>query len=536
MNDETLPAPESRQPDRTVVPADSTPALAPTHASAGEPGECGSTERLIEDLRVVFDRRTTTDASPAGAPDELIGECVDRYVVRKLLGEGGMARVYLAAETGTDRKVAMKTLKPQYRSDRSMSTRFEREARSMARIQHPHVVRILDFPSHGPSRAIIMEYAAGGNLRDRMMDARANRSFVAIPEAVEFIRQAAEGCAAANAIGIVHRDLKPSNLLLDAEGQIKVADFGTIMVVEGTTWLTGVGQQIGTPGYMSPEQCRGERVTPASDVYSLGVSLYELLTGKLPFEVEEASPFAMMLKHISEPIPDPRILRPEIPADLAAIVFRCLAKHAEDRYRDAGELARELNEYAHPSPKSAHTPVPQEHGWRVDVGAVKKQLLVLPQRAIVCWACRCARRVQHLREPDARLERALEMAEAIYREEEPESPHSASRVLSKIRSLRVTSLKAAYVEDGSQASEVAVEATRAAAAAAASAAAMCAADTAADAAFAARSAIAALKLARQPVRPFWEAALNDYHKLVNARLGREGTLGRPVPPGLFEDV
>jgi hypothetical protein len=126
------------------------------------------------------------------------------------------------------------------------------------------------------------------------------------------------------------------------------------------------------------------------------------------------------------------------------------------------------------------------------------------------------------------------MAEGIYREEEEsESPHSASRALSKIRNLRVASLKAAYVEDGVQTSEAAVEATRAAAAAAASAAGLCVADTAADAAFAARSAIAALKLARQPVRPFWEAALNDYHKLVNARLGREGTPGKPVPPSLF---
>lgn len=534
MNDETLPVPDGYLPDGTVVPGESQSEPADGRTAAARESDSGSTERLIEDLRVVFDRRTAPDTLPAGAADELIGENIGRYVVQTLLGEGGMARVYLAVEADADAKVALKTLKPQYRADRNMSTRFEREARSMARIQHDHVVRILDFPCHGPSRAIIMEYVRGGSLRDRMMNARANRKSIALEQAVEFVRQAAEGCAAAHAIGIIHRDLKPSNLLLDGDDRIKVADFGTIMVVEGTTWLTGVGQQIGTPGYMSPEQCRGERVTPASDVYSLGVSLYELLTGKLPFEVEEASPFAMMLKHISEPIPDPRILRPDIPADLAAIVFRCLAKHAEDRYHDASELARELEEYANPTPKSAHTPVPHEHGWRVDVGAVKKQLLVLPQRAIVCWACRCARRVEHLREPDPRMARALEMAEAISREEEePESPHSASRALSKIRNLRVASLKAAYVEGGMATSEVAAEATRAAAAAAASAAAMCVADTAADAAFAARSAIAALKLAKQPVRPFWEAALNDYHKLVNARLGREGTLGKPVPPDLF---
>lgn len=531
-DDDTLPAPESRQPDGTVVPGGDIPGHAPSSADLA--GECGTTERLIDDLRVVFDRRTV-DSCPATAADDLVGQCIDHYRVKSLLGEGGMARVYLAIDENGDQKVALKTLKPQYRSDRNMSTRFEREARSMTRIQHDHVIRVLDFPSHGPSRAIVMEYASGGSLRDRLVSARANRRPMPLKDAVEFIRQAAEGCAAAHRIGVVHRDIKPSNLLVDGEGRIKVADFGTILVVEGTTWLTGVGQQIGTPGYMSPEQCRGERVGPGSDVYSLGVSLYELLTGQLPYEVEEASPFAMMLKHISEPIPDPRILRPELPAELAAVVFRCLAKHAEDRYGDATDLAQALVEYANPKPKPSDTPAAQEHGWRVDVGAVKKQLLVLPQRAIVCWACRCARRVQHLRAPDPRVERALQMAEGIYREDDkPESPHSASLLLTKIRNLRVASLKAAYVEDGVQTSEAAVEATRAAAAAAASAAAMCVADTAADAAFAARSAIAALKLAKQPVKPFWEAALSDYHKLVNARLGREGTTGKPVPASLFE--
>jgi hypothetical protein len=314
-----------------------------------------------------------------------------------------------------------------------------------------------------------MEYVPGGSLRERIMAAKSTGKPVAIDQAVDFVRQAARGCAAAHAIGIVHRDIKPSNLLLDANEQLKVADFGTIMVMEGTTWLTGVGQNIGTPGYMSPEQCRGERVTPASDVYSLGVSLYELLTGRLPFDVEESSPFAMMLKHISEPVPDPRLVRSDIPEALVAIVYRCLAKHAEDRYRGAGELADDLQEYPKLEEKRVTVAEPREHGWRVDVAAVKKQLQVLPQRAIVCWACRCARRVQHLGDPDPRVERALAMAEATYREEdEPESPHSATRALSRIRALRAASLKAAFVEDGMQTNEAGIEAARSAAAAAAS--------------------------------------------------------------------
>jgi tRNA A-37 threonylcarbamoyl transferase component Bud32 len=527
MNEETLPIPNDRQPDGTVVPAGS-----------GDSAEPGSTERLLDDLRVVFDRRTVAGASPLSGPDELIGQYVDRYLVKKLLGEGGMARVYLAIDNRNESQVALKTLKPQYRADRNMSTRFEREARSMGRIEHQHVVHILDFPEHSPGRAIVMEYVPGGSLRDRLVAAKATRRLVAVDDAVRFIHQAAEGCGAAHDLGIVHRDIKPSNLLLDNDARIKVADFGTIMVVEGTTWLTGVGQQIGTPGYMSPEQCRGERSAPSSDVYSLGVSLYELLTGQLPFEIEEASPFAMMLKHISEPVPDPRGLRADIPAALAAIVLRCLAKHPDDRYATAAELTKALDEYPRTAagPAEAEGDEIAEHGLRVNVAAVRKQLQILPQRAIVCWACRCARRVQHLCRPDQQVERALAMAEAAYQEEDDAgSPHSATRALSRIRNLRAASLRAAYVETADRSSVAAVEATRAAAAAAASAAGVCVADTAADAAFAARSAIAALKLAGEPIRPFWEAALSDYHMLVNAGLGREGTIGKPVPKGLFHN-
>ncbi len=528
MDDQTLPIPEHLPPDGTVIRGASSPA--PNELAA----DASPAERLLDDLRVVFDRRTVAEPSAQAGADELLGRQIDRYVIDRLLGEGGMARVYLATDSRDQTRVALKTLKPQYRTDQNMSSRFEREARSMARIQHDHVVRVLDFPSLGSGRAMVMEYVSGGSLRDRLLSMQTMHRPIPVDEAATLVRQAAAGCAAAHAIGIVHRDIKPSNLLMDDAGRIKVADFGTIMVVEGTTWLTGVGQQIGTPGYMSPEQCRGERVTPASDVYSLGVSLFELLTGRLPFEVEEASPFAIMLKHISEPVPEPNSLRSDIPESLVSVVLRCLAKAAEDRYRDAAELVRALEDYPTATRKSAEESVEPGHGLRVNVAAVKKQLQAMPQRAIVCWACRCARRVQHLRDRDPRVERALEMAEATYREaDEPESPHSATRALSRIRNLRAASLKAAYVQDGILARGAAIEATKAAAAAAASAAGLCVADTAADAAFAARSAITALKIANEPIKPFWEAALSDYHKLVNARLGHEGTLGKPVPDNLF---
>ncbi len=487
---------------------------------------------LVDDLRVVLTRRATGSER---CHEELQGQHLGGYRIERLLGEGGMARVYEGRDIASGRQVALKILKPQYRADQGICARLEREARSMARIEHEHVVRILDFTTDGPLSAIVMEYLPGGSLRDRLNEVRAARQEMAVEEAVALVVQAASGVGAAHAVGVIHRDIKPSNLLLDAQERIKVADFGTIMVVEGTTWLTGVGQQIGTPGYMSPEQCKGERVAPASDVYSLGVSLFELLTGRLPFEAEEGSPFAIMLKHISDPPPDPSMWRSAIPAGLAGVILRCLAKNPQDRFPTAAALADALLSQPPFEPDIEIEPEPQHRGLRVNVAAVRKQLLTLPQRAIVCWACRCARRVQFLT-PDPRVERALVMAEATLTEpaDEP-APASVSRALSRIRTLRTASLKAAYSHEDTDAAAPMVEAARAAAAAAASAAALCIDDSAADAAFAARSAIAALRLANHPIKPWWDAARADYRKLVNARLGQEGTVGRPIPPSLFAE-
>ncbi len=490
---------------------------------------------LIEDLRVVFHRRTTSQ-NPCEPPPliRFEGRRFGPYEVRQLLGEGGMAQVYLAIDTRDNHEVAFKVLKPQYGSDANLCARFEREARSMARLAHENVVRILDCPRDGSHLAIVMAYVSGGSVRDRLQAVRLAGGKLAVDEAMDMILQAAAGIDAAHRIGLVHRDVKPSNLLLDEHGKVKVADFGAIMVVEGATWLTGVGQQIGTPAYMSPEQCRGERVGRETDVYSLGATLFELLTGRLPFEVEEASPLAIMLKHISEPPPDPRSFRPELSEGLASVLYRSLAKRPEDRYATAGQFAEALRAQPAVQPPRP-VEVEKDHGWHIDIAAIRKQLELLPQRAIVCWACRCARRVQDLNR-DPRVERALAMAEAtIHETEDSNSPASLTRALTRVRNLRVASLKAAYTDENVHMTGVAIEAAKAAAAAASSAAALCISDTAADAAFAARSAVTALARAHRPIKPFWDAARKDYQKLVQAQLGHEGTIGRPVPPDLFEE-
>jgi len=526
------PEPSDARPPE-AAPAESVSADA--LSSGPPPPEDPEATQLLDDLRVVVSRRALTQTAAMAHPERLDGQRLNQYIIGRLLGEGGMARVYRAADTESGRPVALKILKPECRMDKSICARFSREARSMARIEHPNVVRIFEYAESGDLGAIVMELLPGGSLRDRLLGYRSRQTQMPIAEAVNCMVQASRGIQAAHEIGIVHRDIKPSNILLDAQGRSKTADFGAILVVEGATWLTGLGQQIGTPGYMSPEQCRGDRVTPASDVYSLGATLFELVTGRLPFDVEEASPFAMMLKHLSEPAPDPRLLRPDVPPWLAEVILRSLEKSPRSRYETAGEFAEALlaggpAALADPGPKAA-----RPTGWQMDVAAVRTQLQQLPQQAIVCWACRSARRVQGLT-PDPRLERALGMAEAVVAEKcEPDSRDTLSRALVRVRSLRAASLAAAYPGETAQGSQAATEAARAAAAAASCAAARCIADAAADAAFAARSAVAALTLARRPVKPFWQAARNDYWRLLRVTAGQEGTIGRPIPPEVFVD-
>ncbi len=506
-------------------PTPVVPAADPEQAAAQEKG-------LLDDLRVVMTRRQ--EQRQVGPPEEQIeGRQIGHYLIQRLLGEGGMARVYQGMDLNTHAPVALKVLKPAYREDTRLCARFEREARSMARLRHAHVVRILDFPEFQSTRAIVMAYVPGGNLRKGINHARLTGQPQPVRACVDYLVQAASGVESAHRLGLVHRDIKPSNLLLDSRGRVQVADFGAILATEGATWLTGAGQQIGTPAYMSPEQCQGQRVGPPSDVYSLGVTLFELLTNRLPFEAEESSPFAIMLKHVSEPPPDPRVYRAELSEELAGVVIKCLAKCPEDRYATAGALAEALKAI----PLLCLTaPTAKPHAdaaFQVDMAAIRKQLEKLPQRAIVSWACRCARRVQHLNS-DPRVERALTMAESSQTESpENAAPHAISTALSRIHALRLASLKAAYAEGDAHNSQIEIEAARAAAAAASAAAAVCCTDCAADAAYAARSAISALHLAGEPIREFWDRARADYRLLTKADLGAEGTVGRPIPPNLF---
>ena len=260
-----------------------------------------------------------------------------RYRIDRMLGSGGMARVYAAHDELLGRPVAVKVLRDRFASDAAFAERFRREARSAASLHHPNIVQVFDCaPEDAGPAYIVMELIDGPSLRD-LLDTTGP-----LPEAraASLVMQAARGLGHAHAHGVVHRDVKPENMLLDAHGTLRVADFGIARLIDSGDTLTEVGSVVGTARYLSPEQARGERVTPASDVYALGVVLYELLTGRTPFAGDNAIEVAL-LQVQSEPVP-PGELRPGLTPRLEAIVLQALCKEPGERFATATELADAL--------------------------------------------------------------------------------------------------------------------------------------------------------------------------------------------------
>ncbi len=259
-----------------------------------------------------------------------------RYALSELLGAGGMAEVFLAHDRILGRDLALKVLREGYAKDAGFVSRFRREAISAAALNHPNVVQVYDQGRAEDGRLYIaMEHVLGGNLKDLIT----RRGVLDPAEAARLASQVAEALQAAHERGIVHRDVKPQNVLLGEAGEAKVADFG-IALAASTSTTSGTNLVLGTASYMSPEQAMGERVGPASDLYSLGVVLYEMLTGTVPFAAE--GPLATAMKHVTEqPLP-PRKRNPSIPEAMDALVMGLLAKKPEDRYGSAAELAEDL--------------------------------------------------------------------------------------------------------------------------------------------------------------------------------------------------
>ncbi|GIW88391.1 MAG: hypothetical protein KatS3mg108_2715 [Isosphaeraceae bacterium] len=270
----------------------------------------------------------------------LTGQRLGDFLLGRRLGRGGMGEVYLARQLSLNRDVALKVLTTDPETDPVALARFEAEAQAAARLSHPNIVHVYAVGHEAGVRFIAMEYVPGRTLRDRLRDEQPT-----IPAAVEIMRQAARALAAAHAAGLVHRDIKPDNLLLTPDGQVKVADFGICLRADSQAPLTRTGITPGTPLYMSPEQVQGKPLDHRSDLYSLGVTYYHLLTGRPPFRGD--NPVAVALKHVHETPPPIQPLRPEAPRTLINLVEQLLEKDPARRPASAAEVAATLDRIAY---------------------------------------------------------------------------------------------------------------------------------------------------------------------------------------------
>jgi eukaryotic-like serine/threonine-protein kinase len=261
----------------------------------------------------------------------------DRFRLEEKVGAGGMSSVYRAYDPTLERWVAIKLMHRDISTDPDQLERFRREARAVARMNHPHVVIVIDAGEDDGTPYIVFEYVEGETLKERIH--RLGRLDVA--EAVAYAIEIGRALSAAHSQRLVHRDVKPQNVLIDAEGRAKVTDFGIARSLEAQG-LTAAGRVLGTTDYVSPEQALGHEVTEQSDVYSLGICLYEMLTGEIPFKAD--TQVAVAMKHVRDPLPDVQRRRPEISATLASVIERATAKDTAKRYPQVDEMVHDLEE------------------------------------------------------------------------------------------------------------------------------------------------------------------------------------------------
>jgi eukaryotic-like serine/threonine-protein kinase len=312
---------------------------------------------------------------------DLTGHKIERYHIIEKLEEGGMATVYRAHDTRIERDVALKVIRREEFGEAHLQRllkRFEREARALARLTHPNIVGIIDYGEYQGSPYLVMEYISGGTLKDR------TGSPVPYPEAVKMLLPIAGALQFAHEHGFVHRDIKPSNILITASGEPVLADFGIAKIIEAKsketgsdaiqapqTTLTGLGVSVGTPEYMSPEQARSQEVDGRTDVYSLGIVLYELVTGRCPYEAD--TPFAVAAKQMYEPLPRPKSLTPGLPDDVEKVLIKALAKKPEDRFQSMADFTAALEKLQITANTAASKikPAPRIHSKRQTSQKVK---------------------------------------------------------------------------------------------------------------------------------------------------------------------
>ncbi|HID64987.1 MAG TPA: serine/threonine protein kinase, partial [Anaerolineae bacterium] len=266
----------------------------------------------------------------------LIGQTLGPYRIIEQIGVGGMATVYKAYQPAMDRYVAIKVLPALVSRDPAFLKRFRREAKVVAKLEHKHILPVHDYGEQEGLTYLVMRYVEAGTLKDRLAAGQLD-----LPTIYRIMAQVGSALDYAHRLGVIHRDVKPSNVLIDSQGDAYLTDFGLARIMESTEQLTATGVGVGTPDYMAPEQGQGLKIDHRSDVYSLGVMLYEMATGHVPFQAE--TPMAVVIKHITEPLPLPSSVKPDIPPQVERVILKAMAKDPDDRFQTVAEMVTALD-------------------------------------------------------------------------------------------------------------------------------------------------------------------------------------------------
>jgi len=285
-----------------------------------------------------------------------IGKRLGSYTIVEQVGQGGMATVFKAYQPSMDRYVAVKILPSHFTEDETFVARFTQEARTLARLEHPHILPVHDYGEQEGSTYLVMRYIDAGTLKDLI----AGRGPLELNEAARIMGQLGRALGYAHSQGIIHRDIKPTNVLIDEPGNAFLTDFGIAKLVAGTAQFTATGTIVGTPAYMSPEQCMGQTLDHRSDIYSLGIVLYEMLTGGVPFDAE--TPLAVLMQHVNAPLPLPRQIKLDLPEVVERVILKALAKAPDDRFQTAEEMVETLERAVAGLPTEVALPPPPVGG------------------------------------------------------------------------------------------------------------------------------------------------------------------------------
>ncbi len=272
--------------------------------------------------------------------NNLVGKTLGkRYAIEEMLGQGGMSAVYKASDPNLKRVVAVKVIHPHLSTDPDFVRRFEEEAAGVAQLRHPGIVQVHDFNKDDELYYMVLEFVPGETLQDHLKRLNDSGRKLSPTKAMEYMAGACDAVDYAHQRGMIHRDIKPANLMLNTLGQVILMDFGIAKIV-GSQRHTATGAVVGTAMYMSPEQIKGEQPDRRTDIYSLGVTLFEMVGGHPPFEADSA--MTLMMMHINDPVPNPKKLNPDVPDSLVAIINKALAKDPNDRYQTAAQMAAAL--------------------------------------------------------------------------------------------------------------------------------------------------------------------------------------------------